>query len=566
MPPKPKAKPRAKRGAAPVAYDENEEMAERRPLPERTAFSIEYPGYVNSVEKAIMTLGGPERVAQHATSEVDEEGPVELRFRYNDPASHPISGDKVATRNLLIKVTKRTRRLKSAAGEAVGPAEVVSESAEIVAVVDKTARFRKLADFQVIVPKGDPLVQISKALSKVDIDEAKRLCESGALDASLDATTGYIPAPSLDRNGWSGQFQLKDITRPLKAVAEDRKSPTSLFNGTIIKYESSTVPSQPTPKALEAVKDVPQELLQRARDILADTPVVSRNAMEVLIPLSERQGCRLVTIMPSMAYLMQTGAWRSCWIRLGYDPRKDDEAYKYQVVDMRRKSAQKTGGRLRVPRKSGGAQNQKQKQRQKQQQKEQPEQPAEEAAPKNVVDAECYIFDEDAARKDISGIFQMHHIQIPIIKRLLEYPDGRRKIPSHESGWLQPSLVKLIHAKIREVKRAYSDDPDITPDNLTIDYNALSRAIYVDRKAEKVEISNAATLREREISTTLGQSSQAVRERVDANVETLMRNLGELENRGAADANVYATDLDDIDIYSEGSGSDSESDAADDDD
>ncbi|KAJ2422290.1 tau 95 subunit of transcription factor TFIIIC, partial [Coemansia sp. RSA 2531] len=92
-------------------------MAERRSLPERTAFSIEYPGFVNNVDKAILTLGGSERVSRHATSGIDERGPVQLRYRYNDPISHPINGQKFETENLLIKVTKRTRRLKSATGE-----------------------------------------------------------------------------------------------------------------------------------------------------------------------------------------------------------------------------------------------------------------------------------------------------------------------------------------------------------------------------------------------------------------------------------------------------------------
>ncbi|KAJ2798304.1 tau 95 subunit of transcription factor TFIIIC, partial [Coemansia furcata] len=207
MPPKPKdetkpkvkakqkAKAKAKHGSA---HDNSEEMAERKSLTERTAFSIEYPGIVNNTDKAILTLGGSDRVSRHATSGIDERGPVQLRFRYNDPTSHPINGQKVATDNLLVKVTKRTRRLKSATGQVLGPEELVDEDVEVVAVIDKTARFRKLADFQFVVPKGDPLTQIAKTLTKVDIDEAKRLCDSGVLDSSLDASAGYIPAPFLD--------------------------------------------------------------------------------------------------------------------------------------------------------------------------------------------------------------------------------------------------------------------------------------------------------------------------------------------------------------------------------
>ncbi|KAJ2743564.1 tau 95 subunit of transcription factor TFIIIC [Coemansia sp. BCRC 34301] len=558
MSPKPNSKSKAKRGAALADHDESEEMAERRPLPERTVFAIEYPGYVNNADKAILTLGGPERVLRHATGDVDEEGPVELRFRYNDPASHSIRGDKVATQNLLIKVTKRTRRLKSATGEAVGPVEEVSESAEVVAVIDKTARFRKLADFQVVVPKGDPLVQIAKVLSKVDIDGAKRFCESGVLDADLNAETGYIPAPSLDRHGWSSQFSLKDITKPLRDTASDTPS-APRFNGVVVSYDSSSVPTHPTPNALAAIKELPQELLQRARDILADMPVVSRNAMDVLIPADERQGCRLVTVMCSMAYVMQTGSWRNCWIRFGYDPRKDKEAYKYQIVDMRRKSTLATSGRARVPKraKKGTA---------SQVLKQELALPTEAVTQNNATQARGYIFDEDAARKDIGGIFQLLHIRVPIITKLIEYSGGRRTIPCQESGWLQPSLAKLIQTKLREVKRAYSGDAGVTPDNLSIDYNELNKGIYIDSRAEKAEISNAARLREREISAASGQSSQAMRERVEANVEKLMQNLGDLDNAEASNMENYATDFDEFVIFGEESSADSQSDAAADDD
>ncbi|KAJ2488301.1 tau 95 subunit of transcription factor TFIIIC [Coemansia sp. RSA 2050] len=555
MPPKAKPKSKSKHGAG-------EEMAKRRPLPERTAFSIEYPGFVNNTDNAILTLGGADRVARHATSGIDERGPVQLRFRYNDPSSHPINGQKVATDNLLIKVTKRTRRLKSATGEVVGPAEFVSESVEVVAVIDKTARFRKLADFQYIVPKGDPLKQIAKALNKVDIDEAKRLCESGVLDSSLDASTGYIPAPFLDSTGWPSQYPLKDVTEAPNPDIEDneddaekrrpkarpKKGPR--FFGIIIKYTDSTVPTEPNPKALETVKDIPRSLIRKAQEILAQTPVVSRNAMEVLIPPSERQGCRLNQVMHSIAYLMQTGSWRSCWIRLGYDPRKEEEAYRYQVLDMRRKSTKEIAGRIRISRQGRGANIIRQ--------------PAQEdTAPKNAIEAQRYIFDATAAAQDMGGIYQLLHIEIPAIKDLINYPSGRRKRPCYESGWLQPSLSRLIQSKLRDSRRIYGEGSSETPDSLEANYDELDKAIAADRQAEELELNTEAILREREAGSVL---CQVDRERLHANVDKLMRNLGEVENMEADDGEYDdGAGFDEFNIYGEESGAESQSDAAEDD-
>ncbi|KAJ2884101.1 tau 95 subunit of transcription factor TFIIIC [Coemansia aciculifera] len=552
-----RSRSKAKRGST---GDKDEEMAERKPLPERTAFSIEYPGFVNNTDKAILTLGGSERVSRHATSGIDERGPVQLRFRYNDPVSHPINGQKFATDNLLVKVTKRTRRLKSATGEVVGPAELVSENAEVVAVIDKTARFRKLADFQFIVPKGDPLIQIAKALSNIDIDEAKRLCDSGVLDSGLDASTGYIPAPFLDTSGWPSQYPLKEFAEVPKAAAENKedageKKPEkskqkSLFHGIIVKYDDGTVPTEPTPKALEAVKHVPRSLLRKAQDILAQTPVISRNAMEVLIPPSERQGCKLVAIMHSMAYLMHPGTWRSCWIKFGYDPRKDEGAYQYQVLDMRRKATKENAGRIRISRRGGGANITKQ-----------PAPAKEDTAPKNTVEAQRYIFDETAASQDIGGIIQLLHIEIPVIRDLVNYSSGRRRRPCYESGWLQPSLVKLIQAKLRESKRIYSEGSNEKPDSLDVNYDELNKAIAADRKKEAAELEIEDMLREREVGPVLGQA-----DRREANIDKLMHNLGTLENR-EVDDDAYddGADFDDFDIYGEESDAESQSDAADDD-
>ncbi|RTG90644.1 elongator complex protein 2 [Schistosoma bovis] len=40
-------------------------------------------------------------------------------------------------------------------------------------------------------------------------------------------------------------------------------------------------------------------------------------------------------ILPSVAYYMIRGPWSRAWIRYGYDPRKDPEARRYQVIDFR---------------------------------------------------------------------------------------------------------------------------------------------------------------------------------------------------------------------------------------
>ncbi|KAJ2910721.1 hypothetical protein GGI21_000584, partial [Coemansia aciculifera] len=152
---------------------------------------------------------------------------------------------------------------------------------------------------------------------------------------------------------------------------------------------------------------------------------------------------------------------------------------------------------------------------------------------------------------------------IPLVNRLLEYPDGRRKIQCQESGWLQPSLVKLIHSKLRQLKRVFIDNPNATLDSVSVDYNELGKALYRDRKAEEVEIKNANLLKERRESAIRGQSSQAGRKHIDATVDNLMQSLRMAEGN-EEEADEPLLDFDDYDIYGEESEAESQSEADDD--
>lgn len=39
--------------------------------------------------------------------------------------------------------------------------------------------------------------------------------------------------------------------------------------------------------------------------------------------------------MPAIAYFFMDGPWRCCWVRYGYDPRKDPIARTYQELEIR---------------------------------------------------------------------------------------------------------------------------------------------------------------------------------------------------------------------------------------
>lgn len=70
--------------------------------PGKTVLSIEHPGRVVNLDKAIGTLGGPEAIKNMADDPASTS--LELRFRPQDRFEHPVISSTTRTSNLLIKV------------------------------------------------------------------------------------------------------------------------------------------------------------------------------------------------------------------------------------------------------------------------------------------------------------------------------------------------------------------------------------------------------------------------------------------------------------------------------
>ncbi len=112
------------------------------PLPSTPFYSVEYPGRVKptSVPEAIRTLGGQhslDSAFKHAASKA--ESLVELSLRPDNPFSHPIPGEVVASNAILLKVVKRKKKKKPEDAEDVSIGEYTTEA---VGIIPKTLRFR----------------------------------------------------------------------------------------------------------------------------------------------------------------------------------------------------------------------------------------------------------------------------------------------------------------------------------------------------------------------------------------------------------------------------------------
>ncbi|KAG9099693.1 tau 95 subunit of transcription factor TFIIIC [Ceratobasidium sp. 370] len=161
-------------------------------------YSVEYPGYVqplpSSTAHAIRTLGG-----QKSLERAFGEGGriLELQLQPDNPFAHPVTGDVVATNKLLVKVVIRRKKKNLEAppdaprtsGAGAGTADkgkgkevetstqggqaAGSYTAEIVGVIPKTVRFRSMADFQYQPDEDDYIVQMRRAMDRLDVDAVR---------------------------------------------------------------------------------------------------------------------------------------------------------------------------------------------------------------------------------------------------------------------------------------------------------------------------------------------------------------------------------------------------------
>ncbi len=87
------------------------EVATSYEIPQKSFYSIEYPGYVRpaSVSRAITRLGGEKRVSEAFRKNLNVD--LKLHDPGTRPFAHPPSGKTVEVQNLVLKVTRRKRKV-----------------------------------------------------------------------------------------------------------------------------------------------------------------------------------------------------------------------------------------------------------------------------------------------------------------------------------------------------------------------------------------------------------------------------------------------------------------------
>uniref|UniRef100_A0A2P2LEA2 General transcription factor 3C polypeptide 5-like n=1 Tax=Rhizophora mucronata TaxID=61149 RepID=A0A2P2LEA2_RHIMU len=298
-------------------------------IPSFEGFAVHYPGYPSSMARAIETLGGEQAIAKARSSQLNK---LELRFRPEDPYSHPAFGELHPSTSLLLKISKN--KFSSCSKETRSPVQS-DLSADIVARLPEAYHFEGMVDYQhVIAVHADAARR--KKMDRLEMENER----AGLMD--LDQDDLMILVPPL--------FSLKDIPenlllRPPAASLSKKKQADAVEN----HFEVTMEPSL----AIDFnIKEVPKEIDWKAyitqgselwewqmavSDLFQERPIWHKDSLnECLLDKGFKFNIQMLRrLLLAVAYYFSGGPFQRLWIRKGYDPRKDPESCIYQRIDFR---------------------------------------------------------------------------------------------------------------------------------------------------------------------------------------------------------------------------------------
>ncbi|EJU06250.1 hypothetical protein DACRYDRAFT_73628 [Dacryopinax primogenitus] len=358
-------------------------------LPPTTYCAVEYPGILRSLDSyphALATLGGQDAV-DTAFRRLASGRPMELYLRPEDKLAHPILGEVLEWRGMVVKVVKRRRKRKRPEGENTVDGEIGNGkgrekeededggvyTTEVLGMARKIARFRAMADFAFSPPEDEPIMNLRKSMDNLDAkailafefkpvkedyvvyppgvsaSPAPGTTKGASSDPSAQPTSNLrlFPPPRFSRAAVPALYNSRKniasipVTVTDPTTGEERTRYQNKFRHSAtpiatISYDAPDVPEK-EPEGAEKVLDQPSmRVLEKLRKLFEERPIWSRLALKN--QLSEAEDQILVNTRPMYAYtgyIFSDGPWRDFHVKWGYDPRKIPESRIYQRMQFR---------------------------------------------------------------------------------------------------------------------------------------------------------------------------------------------------------------------------------------
>jgi hypothetical protein len=277
-------------------------------LPKSTMIMVEFPGVVMNDAAAMETFGGPAGVAAAMNT---QGAMLPLRLRPDDLQSSPIFGDRVPTKNLVVRVKRR---------RGAGPSELVK--ADVVARVPEAFSYKGMADFQFL-----DLLNADRRREDVmggeQLDDDLNEDVGSLLDEQADVPLQLVP-PIFSKNDKPAEYGFRDHAAVSFAKA---------------KYTCKIKWGQPVPESMSQLVSSDTDYVSVMSQYCAvleakfnERPIWSGSALRGCLSPSKHAALKALGLV---AYTYTEGPWRRLWIKFGYDPAREHESYKYQMVDFR---------------------------------------------------------------------------------------------------------------------------------------------------------------------------------------------------------------------------------------
>ncbi|KAF7801350.1 general transcription factor 3C polypeptide 5-like isoform X1 [Senna tora] len=310
-------------------------------LPSPQGFLVHYPGYPSSISRAIDTLGGIQGILKAHSSQSNK---LELRFRPEDPYSHPAFGELRPCNNLLLKISREKPRVGHDAKASDSMPETRMENkesnlvADIVAHVPEAYCFDGMVDYQHVLPVHADIAQRKKR-NWSEYEEPH--FEKGGL-LGVDQEDVMIILPPL--------FSPKDapehlaLRPPAMMGSKKRREeiPQPHFEMDIEPVLAIDFDIKDIPKIVNWEEYVPEgsdqwESQKAVSRLFDERPIWPKESLtghlrDKGLNFSHEMFRRLLS---RVAYYFSSGPFLRFWIKKGYDPRKDPDSRIYQRMDYR---------------------------------------------------------------------------------------------------------------------------------------------------------------------------------------------------------------------------------------
>ncbi|KAH9717980.1 transcription factor IIIC subunit 5 [Citrus sinensis] len=296
-------------------------------LPSNEVFAVHYPGYPSSTSRAIQTLGGSEAILKARSSKSNK---LELRFRPEDPYSHPAFGEVRPCNNLLLKISKKKTSQPCDGQSPKLSNQTFKHPLHDAADVGNVPEIHQLESDSVVARKE---AEKQKSEDQVNLfaDIVARVSEAYHFDGMADYQ--HVVAVHAD----VARRKKRNWTEVEEPQLRPSVIPSSLKKEARVEQNISEIPEKVQWEEFIS-RDSEQWKWQMAVSKLFDErPIWPKSSINdrLLDEGLKFNSIMLKRLLLGIAYYFSSGPFLRFWIRKGYDPRKDPESRIYQRTDFR---------------------------------------------------------------------------------------------------------------------------------------------------------------------------------------------------------------------------------------